>query len=148
MFRNKIGRSQTNLYSIFYQKATGVLQHPVATEGIWLVWHSTNLATVYSWVTVGNCLMEYEYKLLRQFTMTVGRTGCYLWFKQSHSNSLHGHTKHFYSYLRIELSGSSWKAPGYFNNGKLKNSKTQKLGSWITNDDLRYVNWQEVEKAL
>ena len=27
--------------------------------------------------------MKYEYKLLRQFTMTVGGTRCYSWLKQS-----------------------------------------------------------------
>ena len=57
--------------------------------------------------------MEYKYKLLRQFTTTVGGTRCYLWLKQSHSNSLQDHTKHFYSYVGIELNGSGWKAPGY-----------------------------------
>ena len=34
-------------------------------------------------------LVEYEYKLLlHQFTTTVGGTRCYLWLKQSQSNSL------------------------------------------------------------
>ena len=33
---NKISMSQTCLYNISYQKATGFLQQPVATEGIWL----------------------------------------------------------------------------------------------------------------
>ena len=44
--------------------------------------------------------MEYEYKLLRQFTMTVGGTRFCLWLKQSQSNSpcAQGHTKRF---LRI-----------------------------------------------
>jgi len=36
MFMNEISRSQTYLYSIFYQKATEFLQQPVTTEGIWL----------------------------------------------------------------------------------------------------------------
>jgi len=34
MLINKISMSQTCLYSIFYQKATGFLQRPVTTEGI------------------------------------------------------------------------------------------------------------------
>ena len=34
MFMNKISMSQTCLYNISYQKATGVLQQPVTTEGI------------------------------------------------------------------------------------------------------------------
>ena len=33
---NEISRSQTYLYSIFYQKATEFLQQPVTTEGIQL----------------------------------------------------------------------------------------------------------------
>ena len=37
-----------------------------------IVGHSTNLATLHSRVIVGNCSMEYEYKLLRQLTTTVG----------------------------------------------------------------------------
>jgi len=45
--------------------------------------HNTNLATVHSRVTVGGCWMEYEYKLLRQFTTTVGGTRCYLWLKRA-----------------------------------------------------------------
>ena len=67
----------------------------------------------------GGCLMEYKYKLLCQFSTTVGGTRCYLWLKQSHSNSLQGHTKHFYSYVGIEQNGSGWKAPGYSKNGYL-----------------------------
>ena len=34
MFMNEISMSQTCLYNISYQKATGFLQQPVATEGI------------------------------------------------------------------------------------------------------------------
>ena len=39
-----------------------------------LVQHNTNFATVHSWETVGGCLVEYEYKLLHQFTTTVEET--------------------------------------------------------------------------
>ena len=34
MFMNKISMSQTYLYNISYQKATGFLLQPVTTEGI------------------------------------------------------------------------------------------------------------------
>ena len=78
-----------------------------------IVGHSTNLTTVHSWVIVGSCSMEYEYKLLRQLTTTVCR--CHLCLEQSQSNS--GHTKWFCSYLRIEQSGSSWKASRYLKSG-------------------------------
>ena len=81
-----------------------------------IVQHNTNFATVHSQVTVGGCSVEYEYKLLRQFTTTVGGTRCYLWLKQSQSNSLQGHTKRFCSYLGIEQSGSGWKATGHSKN--------------------------------
>ena len=37
-----------------------------------VVQHKTNFATVHSWVTVGNWSVEYEYKLLCQFTRMVG----------------------------------------------------------------------------
>ena len=96
-----------------------------------IVWHSINFATVYSRVTEGGCgcWMEYECKLLCQFTTAVGGTRCYLCLKQSHSNSLQGHTKHFYSYLRIELSGSDWNAPRYLKNGQLVTSK-QTTANW------------------
>ena len=60
-----------------------------------IVGHDTNLTTVHSHVTVGGCLMEYEYKLLRQFTTTVGGTRCYLSLKKNHINSLQGCTKRF-----------------------------------------------------
>jgi len=50
--------------------------------------------------------MEYEHKLLHQFTTIVGGSRCYLWLKQSHRNSLQDHTKRFSSYLRTEQSGS------------------------------------------
>ena len=59
------------------------------------VQYDTNFATVRSQVTLGGCSVDYEYKLLRQFTTTVGGTSCYLWLKQSQSNSLQGHTKRF-----------------------------------------------------
>ena len=69
---NKTRMSQTWLYSIFYQKATGFLQQLVALA---IVGHNTNLATVHSQVTVSSCSVEYEYKLLCQFTKIVGTTG-------------------------------------------------------------------------
>ena len=50
MFMDKISMSQTCLYHISYKKATGFLQQPVDTEGIWLyvVQDNTNFATVHS----------------------------------------------------------------------------------------------------
>ena len=65
-----------------------------------------NFTTVHSRVTVGGCSMEYKYKLLCQFTTTVGGARCWLWLKKSQSNSQQGHTKRFSLYLEIELSGS------------------------------------------
>ena len=56
-----------------------------------VVSHTTNFATVHSRVTVGSCSAEYEYKLLCQFTTTVGGTRYYLSLKQSQTNSLQGH---------------------------------------------------------
>ena len=44
---------------------------------------------------------------MSQFTTT--GTRCYLWLKQSQSNSLQGHKKHFYLYLGVEQSGRGWK---------------------------------------
>ena len=40
-------------------------------------------AAVHSRVTVGGCLMDYEYKVPCQFTMTVGGTRCYLLLKKA-----------------------------------------------------------------
>ena len=71
-----------------------------------IVQHSTNFATVHSQVTVGDCSVEYEYKLSRQFTAAVGGTRCYPWLKQSQSNSLR-------AFLLISQSGSDWKATRY-----------------------------------
>ena len=88
------------------------------------VQHNTNFATVRSQVTLGGCSVDYEYKLLRQFTTTVGGTSCYLWLEQSQSNSLQGHTKRFCSYLGTELSGSGWKATEYSKNRYRETSKT------------------------
>ena len=76
MFMNKISMSQTCLHNISYEKANGVLQQLVPTEG---VQHNTNFATVHSQVTVHGCSMEYEYKLLRQFSTTVGGTRWDTW---------------------------------------------------------------------
>ena len=79
MFINKISMSQTCLYSISYQKA---MYRIFTTTSRYrghstIVRHNTNLATVY---TVGGWSVEYEYKLLHQFTVTVGGTRC----QQSH----------------------------------------------------------------
>ena len=83
-----------------------------------LVRHHTNhLAIVHSRVTVDGCSIEYKYKLLRQFTMTVEGTRCYLCLQKSQNNLLQSHTKCFCSYLGIEQSGNSWKATGYSQNG-------------------------------
>lgn len=49
---------------------------------------------------------------ITKFGMTVGGTRCCLWLKHSQSNSPQGHTKRFSLYLRIEQSGSGWKATG------------------------------------
>ena len=132
MFRNRISRSQTCLYSIFYQKRYRIYTTISRYRGhSAIVWHSTNFATVHSRVTEGGCLMEYKYKLLCQFSTAVGGTRWYLWLKQSHSNSLQGHTKHFYSYVGIEQNGSGWKAPGYSKNGYLVTLK-KTMANWET----------------
>ena len=47
-----------------------------------LVEHNTIFATVHSWATVGGYLVEYEHKLLCQFTTTGGGTRCCLWLKK------------------------------------------------------------------
>jgi len=80
--------------------------------------------------------------LLHQFTTTVGGTRCYLWLKQSQSNSLW-----FCSYLETEQSYSSWKATGYSKNrypvtlqtnyGKLEKTTFFKLFVWPCNDFIR-----------
>ena len=93
-----------------------------------LVRHNTNLATVHCRVAVGGCSVEYKYKLLCQFTKTVGGTRCYLWFKESQNNSLQGHTKRFCSYVETEHSSSGWKTTGYSQNGyKLRE---QTMANW------------------
>ena len=64
IFMNKISMSQTCLYTISYQIATGFFTPTSHYRGhSAIVGHNTNLATVHSRVTVGGCLMEYEYKL-------------------------------------------------------------------------------------
>ena len=103
--------------------------HKLATTSCYrghlaMVGHNIYLTTVHSWVTVGGCSMEYKYKPVHQYTTTVGGTRCHLWLKQSQSNLLQGHTKHFSSYLRIEQSSSSWKATGYSKNGYRVTSQT------------------------
>ena len=113
-----------------------------------LVRHNTNFATVHSRVTVGGCLVEYKYKLLGQFTKTVGGTRCYLRFKESQSNSMQGQTKHFCSYIETEQSGSGWKATGYSRNGYKLTSQTnhgklfQKCFVWPC------TNVVQIEKTL
>ena len=54
---------------------------------------------------VGICSMEYAYKLLQQFAMTIGGTKCYLWLKQSKSNLLQGDTKCSCSYFQVVVAG-------------------------------------------
>ena len=103
----KISMSQTWLYNISFQKSYRIFTITSRYRGhLALVCHNTNFATVHSRVTVGGCSVEYKYKLLCQFTKTVGGTRCYLWFKESQSNSPQGHTKRFCSYVGIEQSGS------------------------------------------
>ena len=116
MFINKISMSQTCLYNISYQKAVDFTTTSRYRGHSAILQHNTNFASVHSQVTVDSCSVEYEYKPLRQFTTMVGGTRCYLWLKQSQSNSLRGHTKHFCSYLGTDQSGSGWKATGYSKN--------------------------------
>ena len=73
------------IISVWYKLAC-IAFSPISYQ-IFTTSHNTNLATIHSQVTIGSCLMEYEYKLLCQFTTTVGGTKCYLWLKQSQSNS-------------------------------------------------------------
>ena len=63
MFMNKISMTQTCLYNISYKKIYKIqlLQRHSA-----VVQHYTDFSTVQSRVTVGSCLVEYEYKLLCQ----------------------------------------------------------------------------------
>ena len=79
MFMNKISMSKTCLYKFSCKKAiyqifttTSRYRGHLAT-----VQHNTNFATVHSRVTVGGCSVDYEYKLLHQFTTTVGGASCY-----------------------------------------------------------------------
>ena len=69
---NKISMSQTCLYNVSYKKLPDFYNHQLL-QGAFE--HNTNLATVHRWVTVGSWSMEYEYKLLHQFTTTVGGLG-------------------------------------------------------------------------
>ena len=73
------------IISVWYKLAC-IAFSPISYQ-IFTTSHNTNLATIHSQVTIGSCLMEYEYKLLCQFTTTVGGTKCYLWLKQSQNNS-------------------------------------------------------------
>ena len=72
---NKICMSQTCLFNISSKKLPGFdQQKTVATEGYIPLYtslaYNTNFTTVHSWATVGSCLVQYEYKMLCQFTMT------------------------------------------------------------------------------
>ena len=115
------------------------------------VWHNTNLATLHSQVTVGSYWMEYEYKLLRQFTMTVGGTRCCLWLKHSQSNSPQGHTKRFSLYLRIEQSGSAerlldtqkeWVPSNFENKQQTRKKIFQKFFVWPCSNDIQIDKMQ------
>ena len=66
----------------------------------------------HSRVTVGGWSMEYEHKLLCQFTTTVGGTRCYLWLSLNRVRATHRRATQSV-FLGIQPSGSSWKAPGY-----------------------------------
>ena len=117
--------SKTCLYNFSYKKNYWIFITPRHYRGhSAIVQPNTNFATVDSRVTVGGCSMEYEYKLLRQFTTTVGRTSCNSSLKKSQSNSLQGHMRRFCSQLGIEQSTSGWKATGYSENGYPVISKT------------------------
>ena len=48
MFMNKISMSKTCLYKFSCKKATGFLQQPVATEGIWLQFSITLTSLQYT----------------------------------------------------------------------------------------------------
>ena len=72
LFMDKISMTQTCLYNISYQKATGFFTTSRYRRNLAIVWHNTNFATAHSRVTVGSCSVEYKYKLLHQFTTMVG----------------------------------------------------------------------------
>ena len=73
-----------SLYNIFYQKGTGFFTTTSCYRGhSAIVQHNANFATVHSPVTVGDCSVEYEYKLLCQFTTMVVRTRWYLWLNMT-----------------------------------------------------------------
>ena len=78
MFMNKISMSQTCKYNISYPKSHRIFTTSRYRGHSAIVQHNTNVATAHSQVTVGSCSVEYEYKLLRQFTTTVGGSRCYL----------------------------------------------------------------------
>ena len=80
---NKISMPQTCLS---YKKGTRLL---VTMEAI--VQHNTNFITVHSRVTVGSCLMEYKYKLLRQFAHAVAHRMLYTSILSICMTLLHGH---------------------------------------------------------
>ena len=74
MLMNKIRMSQACLYSISYQNLTDFYSNQSLQRDSAVVGHNTNLTIEHSRVTVRSCLMEYVYKLLRQFTTTVRET--------------------------------------------------------------------------
>ena len=76
MFMNRISMSQTCLMTFPTKKIFTTTSRYRGHSA--LVRHNTNFATVHSRVTVGSCSVEYEYKLLRQFTTTVEEARCYL----------------------------------------------------------------------
>jgi len=70
--------SQTCLFNFFYKRLPDFYKTNHYRGHSAIVWHNTNLATVHSRVTVDGCSMEYDHKLLRQFTTTLGGTRCCL----------------------------------------------------------------------
>ena len=62
-----------------------------------LVRHNTNFATVHSWVTVSGCLVEYEYKLLRQLACFIVHRMLYTSVFSICMTLVQGHTKHFWN---------------------------------------------------
>ena len=76
MFMNKISMSLTCLYNISTKNLPDIYSNQSQQRALSIVQHNTNFATVHSQVTVSGCSVEYEYKLLCQFTTTVGGSRC------------------------------------------------------------------------
>ena len=74
MFMNKISMSQTWLHNFpkikSYQIFTTTSRY---RSHLAIVQHNSNFATVHIRVTVGGCLMQFEYNFLCQFTCAVTR---------------------------------------------------------------------------